>query len=206
MQYITCCYLILGLNSKVNPNTVSLRMLKCSHTGGCVPPVVVWVQQCDRQWALQLNIFFTGVHDAEERWKLLKTEDVRKKSFQACWPIRFSERCMMQTQMREKLISVSGSYLMTFHRSMWIPNLTSWILFSVDDAGTSSWGFHVLLLPTASHCLKTGRLIGDFKLLQGVNCCQSPCDWLPVQGNPRLSPNVSWNWLQSPLTLKDNSE
>lgn len=138
------CYvqvLLLNLDAKLQGKSKHCLFKECSHTGGCVSPVVVWVDSvCDRPWALCLSIFFTGVHGAEEGWNLLKTEDVKKKS----------------------------------------------------------WHFHVLLLPTASHSLKTGRLIGDSKLLQGVNCCQSPCDWLPVQGNPRLSPSVSWKRLQPP--------
>jgi len=61
--------------------------------------------------------------------------------------------------------------------------------------------------PASSHSPKTCRLIGDSKLSVGVNVsvngclslCVSPVIvWWPVQGEPCLSPSVSWDRLQHP--------
>ena len=85
--------------------------------------------------------------------------------------------------------------------------------------GLSMWSLHVL--PVSAWVLSgcsgflppskdmQARLIGVSKLSLGVNVSVSGClsmcdpamDWRPVQGVPRLPPNVSWDWLQPPATL-----
>ena len=83
------------------------------------------------------------------------------------------------------------------------PGLSVWSLHVLPVSVWVLSGYSGFLPPTKD---MRARFIGVPKLSVGVHVwvsgCSSMCgpamDWRPVQGVPRLSPDVCWDWLQPP--------